>query len=204
MGQSGLANMKINFLYKAIDDAQQTVKFTDTKTTMIFIFFGIYVSMIGTGLPDFAKYYWHMPESLQIIFIVTISVFLICIGCSLVLAIRVIVPRSNPASHIIMQAKPKEIYYVWKMNSGWQDGFADRNRLHLQTSFEDYYEKFNEIKDESEIEKELIYELLKISYIRELKIMRLKYMIRWAIIALVVSSVLVYLHFIGLSCHMPS
>lgn len=203
MADDEFQNIKLSFLYKAIEDAQQTVKFTDTKTTVVFLFFGIFVSMIGTGLPNFAKYYWHMPETLQMIFATTIIIFLICIGVSLVLAIRVIVPRSNPAGHIIMQAKPKELFYLWKMNSGWQDGFADRKGLHLKTSFEDYYEKYGEIKETSDIENELIYELLKVSYIRELKIMRLKYMIRWGVSAVAVSVLLVYLHFIGLSYYVP-
>lgn len=203
MAQNGLQNLKINFLYKAIDDAQQTVRFTDTKTSIIFLFFGIFVSMIGTGLPNFAKYYWYMPGSLQTMFVVAIIIFIFCIGGSLVLAIKVLVPRSNPASHISMQAKTKGLFYLSKMNSAWQDGFVDRKKLFLGTSFEAYYEKYHEVKEETVIEKELIYELLKVSYIRELKIMRLKYMIRWGISALIVSFILVYLHFIGLSCHMP-
>jgi hypothetical protein len=202
--EDNLQNAKLNFIYKAIEDAQQTVKFTDTKTTMAFIALGIFVSMIGTGLPNFAKYYWYMPEFIQIIFVVAITIFLVCVGASIFLTVKVITPRSNPSNHLIIKEyKPKGLFYIWELNYHWKDGFIDRKEIKLQTSFEDYHKRLLEIKETIDIEKELIFELLKVSYIRELKIVRLKYMVRWEVIAVLISLILVFLHLIGLSCYMP-
>lgn len=203
MSNEKIQDAKLNFLYKAIEDAQQAIRFIDTKASILFLFFGIFVSMIGTGLPTYAKYYWHMPRSLQQLFVVMIVIFLFFVTVSIVLAIKVIFPRSNPSQHIKTASMPKEIFYIYKLNSDWKDCFIDRNKTMLQTSFEDYFAKYKEMKDEFDIEKELIHELLKVSYIRELKIMRLRKAVMFGIGAIFISLILVYLHFHGLSYHMP-
>ena len=83
------------------------------------------------------------------------------------------------------------------------DNLKDRKNIKIKTSVEDYIEKLNKILDFKDLEKELICELLKISYIRELKIRRMRNT-KWLIaVSLILSLVLIVLHFIGISYYMP-
>lgn len=198
-----IASEKLNFLHKAIEDTQQTIRFVDTKISIILLLFGIFVSIIGAGLPSFSEYFWNMRACLQTIFIIATSLFIICIGIALFLTIKIIFPRSNPSEHITMEYKPMGFFYLSDLKTSWKDGFVDRKCVILKPSFEDYLLKFTEIIDSQAIEKELIYEFLKVSYIREIKIRRIKYAVRWIWGSLVLSLILVYLHYIGLSFYMP-
>lgn len=197
-----LIKYKISFLYKAIEDAQQTNRLVDTKVSIVFILFGVYVSMIGSGMPKFAEYIWNMPCILKVFFGVVLLVSFLIVIVLAYTTLMIIFPRSNPSQHISMKNSPQNIFYLWQLNTNLIDCFVNRKSVILKPSFEDYLSKYAEIDDSVMIEKELIYELLKVSYIREMKITRVRYMKWWLMSALILSFVLIYLHFIGLSCYM--
>lgn len=196
---------KINFLYKAIEDCQQTIRFVDTKAGIIFLLFGIYVSMIGTGLPDFAKYFFRMGLYLEIFFSICLFLFFCLIVLILIAIITLIFPRSNPSEHIdISGYHYKGIFYISDMdNICFIDNLKDRKNIKIQTSVEGYIEKLNKILDFKNLEKELICELLKVSYIRELKIRRMQNTKWFIAVSLILSLFLIVLHFIGISYYMP-
>lgn len=198
-----VCTQRINFLYKAIEYTQQTVRFTDTKVGVIFLLFGIFVSMIGSGLSRFATYFCNMPLALQTIFALLIFLFIVSIGIMIYMTIMIIFPKSNPSKHIMTTPyKPKNIFYLWDIKTNWIDCFMDRKKVVLAPSFEEYLLKFNEFRDLQTIENELIYELLKISYIREIKIRRIGHMKRLILVSLLLSIALVFLHFMGLLHYM--
>lgn len=196
---------KINFLYKAIECTQQNIRFTDTKVGMIFLLLGIYVSMIGSGLPNFAKYFPNMGACIQALFIIFIILFIIFVGITIFATIMIVFPRSNPSEHIAIEDhnKPKGIFYIADLEVNWLDIFYNRKDMKIKRSFEQYQMDYNNINDLKNIESELIFELLKVSYIRELKIRRMQ-KTKWFIgTSLILSLALIILHFIGLSYYMP-
>ena len=83
------------------------------------------------------------------------------------------------------------------------DNLKDRKNIKIQTSVEGYIEKLNKILDFKNLEKELICELLKVSYIRELKIRRMQNTKWFIAVSLILSLFLIVLHFIGISYYMP-
>lgn len=197
------SNERLTFLYKAIEDTQQSVRFIDTKLSINSIVFSILIAFIGSGLADFSKYFWNMPGIYQSIFIGAIIAFVVSLGMIIIITLNVIYPRSSPSKHISMEYKPKKLFYLWDIKTSFEDSILDRKDVILKPSFEDYKIKFDEMCDSHCLENELIYELLKVSFIREIKIRRIRYIRMWVIIALILSLILLYLHFSGLSCYMP-
>lgn len=198
-----LEKEKLTFLYKAIEDAQETIRLTDEKTGIILLLLTIFVSIMGTHLPDFANYFWNMTPQLQTIFISTAFLFIVCIGITILLMIMVIFPRSNPSEHVAIAYKPKGFFYLYDLNTNWKDYLMDRKEVIVKPSFEKYLLEFQEIADAQTLRKELIYELLKVSYIREIKLRRINNIRNWLLSLLTLSLILFCLHFIGLSFYMP-
>lgn len=196
---------KINFLYKAIEDTQQIIRFTETKVGIIFLLFGIYVSMIGSGLPDFAKYIWNMNITMRYFFFGVIILFFFSVLLIVWSVIMIVYPRSNPSEHIIIgdDNKHKSFFYIADLKVKWRDSFLDRKQLKIGRSFEAYLTGYGSINTIKQLENELILELLKVSYLRELKIKRMRNTKYLLLVSIILSLILIVFHFIGLSCYMP-
>lgn len=191
---------KINFLYKAIEDTQQIIRFTETKVGIIFLLFGIYVSMIGTGLPDFAKYIWGINIIMRYFFFGVIILFFFSVLLIVWSIIMIVYPRSNPSEHIdIDDDKHKSFFYIDDLKVRWQDSFWDRKQLKLGRSFKEYQADYDSINTIKQLEDELIFELLKVSYLRELKIKRMRHTNYLLLVSIILSLILIVFHFIGLS-----
>ena len=121
----------------------------------------------------------------------------------LLVFLRIIFSKSNPNKHIdIGHLNPKGLFYLGNLNAGWCGILSDAEKIKIAPSFNDYSAKFSEFTEVKNIEDELIYELLKVSYIREIKLRRTRYLIKAITVALVLSLALLYLHYKGLSEYM--
>lgn len=187
-----LSKQKINFLIKALDDTQQIIKFADTKLSISLLLFGIFTSVIGSGLPSFVKYFFKMPSALKVIFIIVLLMFLITASRIFVITMSIIFPKSNPAKHVQIKNQPKGLFYLYKLKKGI-----------LTPSFEEYKERFSKITTMNDIEDELIYELLKTSYIREFKIRRIQILKKWLYLFLILCLAMIILHSLGLAKYLP-
>ena len=198
-----LEKEKLTFLYKAIKDAQETIRLADEKTSIILLLLIIFISIMGTHIHDVTKYFWYMPAQVQAIFVAIAFLFIIVIVSTIILMIHVIFPKRNPVEHISMQYKPKGFFYLSDLNISWKDYFIFRKNLILKPSLEEYLQKYEAIEDTHTLQKELIYELLKVSFIREMKIRTIANLRMWIFSAIILSLILAWLHFIGLSYYAP-
>jgi hypothetical protein len=194
---------RLTFLYRAIEDTQQSIRFIDTKLSINSIVFGIFVAFLGSGLSDFAKYFWNMPGTFKGFFLATIIFFLISLGMIISITLNVVYPKSNSSKHISMEYKPKNLFYSGEIEMTFLDSIFDREGITMKPSFEDYRRRFDEMSDSNTMENELIYELLKVSYVRAVKVRRTRSIKIWVIVALVLSLILLYFHFLGLCCYTP-
>lgn len=187
-----LFEKKLEFLYKALEDAQSTIRFIDTKTSITTFAVGLIVAMITSGLADFSDYFWNMTCILQ--WLATVILFVAYLASALTIhtAIQVVYPKSNPSEHVQKSTQTKELFYLHRLDK--LDG-----KIQIRPGFEQYLAEFNTIQNPEELQSILVYELLKVSYIRESKIADVKRMKRFLYVVLVALLPLMAIHFWGLS-----
>ncbi len=183
---------KIEFLYKSIEDAQQTIRFVDTKTSVTTFVVGLIAALLSSGLSDFADYFWNFTPFLQLVSIILILLITTLLGLTIHCAIQVVFPKTNPAEHVIKTTPLKNIFYLYetKLVNG-----VDK----IMPVYEEYLKKVNSLANADDIVLELAYELQKVSYIRESKISKVKEMKRYLRIALIVLPLVLFMHYWGLS-----
>lgn len=183
---------RLEFLYKAIEDSQLTIRFVDTKTSVTTFVVGLIVALLTSGLPDFANYFWNMPPVIQFISFTVIVISGLHIALTLNIAIQVVYPKTNPSQHIIKTTNLKEVFYIYELAE-------DGGKSVIKQTYEDYLTKLNSINSIDELIKELAYELLKVSYIREIKISNVKKMKKYLYVVLLSLPFLLCIHYIGIS-----
>jgi protein-S-isoprenylcysteine O-methyltransferase Ste14 len=183
---------KIEFLYKALEDTQQTTRFVDTKTSVTTFVVGFIVAILSTGLSDFSDYFWNMPPRIQAIFIILILSVVIFIALTIHCAIQVVFPKTNPSEHVVKTTALKNLFYLNEIKKN--NGITV-----IHPTYEDYILAFNSITGAEDIICELAYELQKVSYIRESKIAKVREMKYYLRVTLAVLPLLLFMHYWGLS-----
>lgn len=155
---------RIEFLYKALDDVTNTIRSLDTKASLIFAI----VVFIGGGYITLIK---ELP----------IEVWLLIPFLPLFTAIIFFLLSYHPVT------EPKEIFK--NENSELNKKFYIPTFYHrskdLKIDFEDLYRSFDEnIRTTEEIQKVLLYEVTKLSHIRDTKVGFIKKGIFFIIITL--------------------
>ena len=194
-------------LYKAIEDNQNTIRFTDTKAGAVLVLAGILITLITSTGKEYLSLIkeLHMSDNC-INFIAYIGYYtsFIITAFSLLLAIllsfKAISPKSGPIKSIEVDiAFPPNLFYLSKLTK-------KVGRVNILKDKEGYFKLENPT---SEIKKNvieltedgllniLIVELQKLSYIREIKIQRVKHSIQCLIFAggiYVVFSIIALIH----------
>jgi hypothetical protein len=186
---------KLEMLYKAIEDSQQTIRFLDTKASFSVVFIGIFAAMLGAGLPEFSKYFWNMCAHLQICFIAVLLIFIATIIFAVITAIRSVYPKSNPIVHIDGNVQALGLFYI--------DGATNPNGK-LKVSSNELKTKVDSVTTIASLIDELIIEVLKLAYIRECKLRYVQVIKKCIVLLIFVSLFLMFLHFLGESCYIPS
>lgn len=171
---------KFEFLHSAIQDTQQNIRAIDFKIGALLA--GLIVPF--PQIREIFKYltineFWWQHALAAIIFVMWLITVLI-----LLLALSAI---DNPSKHISDNTNQKSLYFggglfnFKLLNIFWRtNNFATK-------SVRDYK---NEIEDTSlDISKELAYEHLKLIYIRDLKIFRLRHAIVLIFVLIIVGSI---------------
>ncbi|MCQ1529517.1 DUF3307 domain-containing protein [Lutispora saccharofermentans] len=174
---------KYSFLYSAINDTQEIIRFTDTKSGAVIV---VVMGLIAGVVTLIDKYYTSLKQLTilpEMIAILGVSYFLVCLFISLILSLRSINPANDPNHHIDIGDwlnKPKIKYYLCGMTPTmrWEDYLWELEDLKFSISASEYY-KIMEESENTDILKALIMELLKLSYIREKKMQRTKAALIW-------------------------
>jgi len=172
---------KFEYLKFAIEDAQEIIRFIDAKTAFAVSVIGAYIVGIISMIEKIVKYL----DSYSILFWIMFSSFLILLVFATITTTRIIKPTNNPSENINLNglAEPNLPFYLaGNTYSSWFFRFINCYTDKHKHDFKGYLDKLNPVTDESIIQT-LTFELLKVSYIRNLKNDRFNFLLTILIIS---------------------
>ena len=162
---------RIDFLYRALHDAQETIRSTDAKAEIVIVLVGGVLAFIGA--------IHARIDTLPLQVLTTIGLVHVLIAA--VCAIWALNPRVNPEEFIDGDGvEPLPLYYLhikpavtgWRMFLPWRAG----NYMELSVA---EYLRLLEALDADGLRRVLAYELLKVSFIREEKRVQVAWAVRF-------------------------
>ncbi|WP_215192997.1 DUF3307 domain-containing protein [Exiguobacterium sp. s95] len=168
---------KEEFLYKALEDGQNTIRFTDTKAAAVIAFWTFFISALISMKNMWIDNVTDMKSWAEVVLVcILIFTMINYLIRSITLAYTVLVPRNNPGSHIISEGiEGKGLFYIHGYNLpgplNFKYLYKNHEELKLGKKTKDYIQEFKEIS-KIEVETEIVLELQKVSFIRNLKIDR--------------------------------
>ena len=176
MDTEKINDQKISFLYKAIDDAQAIIRMVDTKAGAIIAFWTIFLT-IGKWNSTSSDVLLTFLNQLDVFSIVIVVLIILCIGNSIYLALLTLLPMNAPSNNINdnMDDFPKDLFYIFGMEPKIEGSslYFNMKTSKLSVSTSEYAKKLNLLIDAESISKVLSYELLKVSFIRNMKLSRI-------------------------------
>lgn len=181
---------KMEFLLKAIEEVQETNRFLDTKAGVVVVFESSLLIMVATSLMD--QSVSDLITSIQkntstgyfIFLLVFIGVYLAALIFHILHTLKVVFPQESPNQHVdVTDFAPRNLFYLYELNK----------KDIIQPSVMEYAKKLKKM-DDVDITNELIYELMKLSYIRKKKNDRLAFSYRFLgflIVSLVIFGILI-------------
>ncbi|NYB72820.1 hypothetical protein HZF24_01550 [Sedimentibacter hydroxybenzoicus DSM 7310] len=161
---------KTEFIYKAIDDATNNIRYIDTKVASIFVIIGLITTMFISLGKDTLLVYNHfrcIPIHGCIIGF-SILLYLIAIVISAIYGFKTLKALENPCDFIKFEdTDKKSLWYL--LNSS-------DNKISI--SVDEYLKKINIINNDDLI-KMISIELMKVSAIRNFKIEKINKSIFW-------------------------
>lgn len=169
------------YIYSSISDIRSTIRAIDTKISALTVIITFPLSNapnIVNSIIDFYNYISFKCLTIPVIFLFIISWVL-----SIFIAIKGLSAIDNPAKHILRKEFNFKLNYLpplqenyysgYLYNFKFKDAICNRKDLKSSIDFETYYSNFLQIT----INKELIFEQMKLVYIRDIKLHRLKFVI---------------------------
>lgn len=188
-----MENIKINYLVSGINDAQSLITFMDTKAAFIMTIIAAYMIKTYSMVDVIIKNYSHIYIYNWILILIFMSCLILCV----IVIIRIIKPTNNPQSNVTFNGEslPKLKFFLDGMEYSdykWLSIFMNRKADKLSASFPEYKKTLSETNEQDIIDS-LIFELQKISYIRNIKIKRF-----YSLLSLFIFTSVVFLIFIVL------
>ena len=167
-----LEKEKIDFLKTAIDDTQQTIRFIDAKTGIGTAVQAGIIAIIIAKLPDL----FVIGGQLDCEFWFGGVLFLLTFIFSLIILIRIIFPTSDPVNNLYIDGqKVDPLFYVSGLDPKKFEMMFSNNPSYSKLAM--HLETYSALLEKTEIKglrAILEFELLKVSYIREIKTKRFK------------------------------
>ncbi len=177
---------KLKFVSASILDTQLTIRAIDVKVAALLV--GILAPLHKTSrIFSHLDHFWS--QSPRWIFATAVVLFILLWLFALASLVRAIGAVDNPSKHIINITNCRGTFYgegLYKL--GIFDVFVNRDIITASKdpkSFSDHLPT-----NEAEIELELVYEKLKLAYIRDIKIYRLNWGLRFSLMWLVIGIVI--------------
>jgi len=191
--------MKKEFLYNALNDAQELIKYIESKTGFVIGLITAIITTIFLISDNIIKYSSNWSFCFWFCFVLlTVGIIL-----SIVIIIKIICPIKSPMDNIKINVKeiPELKYFLFPndyKNKLLMPFFNSKNSK-LRIGFNKYYSGIKNLDDKT-IEKVLIIEILKLNYLRNLKADRFNALI----IVLVTSAAIFILFFIRYQIELKS
>ena len=189
------SDSKLSFLYSAIADAQELIRFTDSKTAIATSIIAAIIVGIYSTLEKLIVLFHYFSYFTTTFLGFTIILLIVSIW----IIIKIIKPVNNPKSNLDINDNTDfkvKFYLPCNKYKFWYP-IINSNKNKLMENFEIYLSNMKSVKDE-EIVKILTFELFKVSYIRNIKNDRFNILI--PILASVVFTFLVYYIFYLINC----
>lgn len=177
------SDKKIEFLYSAITDAQELIRFIDTKTAVAITIIGSIIVGLFTTLETTIKYFSLYSCWFLLVFFLLIVLLILCIW----ITSRIIKPTNNPKDNLqIDRTKTFKVKFFIPQNE-YKLGFPFFNscKHKLVEKFEDYSSSTFSLSDH-EIIDILTLELFKVSFIRNIKNDRFNHLVTLLILTTVI------------------
>lgn len=179
---------RIEVVYKAIEDATNTIRFLDTKVAATFIIIGIITSTVvgySGRIGEVYKFFSDKPVHASVIGL-SILAYFISIIVAIIYGFKAIKAADNPNNHVN------------------NDGYQGKNLWHLLSksdgkisiSVEEYLLALQDLEEDDFIRMVSI-ELMKVSAIRNIKIQNVNNSIKWfkvSLISILVTGAYLLLH----------
>lgn len=172
---------KYEYLKFAIEDAQEIIRFIDAKTAFAVSVIGAYIVGIISMIEKIVKY----SNSYSILFWILFGLFLLLLVLATITTTRIIKPTNNPAENIDLNGLPipsLPFYLAGNTYSSWFFRFINCYTDKHKHDYKGYLDKLNPATDTGILET-LTFELLKVSYIRNLKNDRFNFLLTLLIIS---------------------
>ena len=152
---------KIEMLYHFINDTQNTIRFLDTKAGAILVFTGVIITII---LDKVSRIIFHLPtipfSFAKIILVVIISFILLFFIRTAFFTFKVI--------------QSKTVFSGGYKIHGYQiQNLGFLSEVDMQKTTNEIYLNLKSLNSELKIVKELIFDYVKVSYLREVKMRNL-------------------------------
>ena len=199
--KENLNKRNAEFIYKSIEDAQNTIRFTDTKAAAVIGFWTLIVTIFIGFEGEILKIATNINHWTTAIFLIFLAVYMIYLFIrSVWLAYMTLVPKSNPGEHIDKDGvNTHGLFYLFGYNYSFplKDRYLYENKsdLKLAGTTKHHLESLNSLTDEAVL-AELIFEQQKTSFIRNLKIDRVNLAIS-NIIAFLVVLLIILVYLVG-------
>lgn len=175
---------QIDFLYNAIADVQELIRFTESKAAFVVGIITAYVAVLFVTFENVMKYHSYWPLIFWILY-VSLIVLLIC---SIWIIAKIIMPIKKPTECIQISKEdvPETEFYLApnRYKTSFFPFYNSQNHK-LQIKYRPYYQNIKDLDDKA-IVKILTLELFKISFIRNFKSDRLKVLIYFILITSIV------------------
>jgi len=174
MSNSDEMALRIEYLYKAIEDSQNTIRFTDTKASLLLVGLTI-IATFMTSFCNILNPLISLPSNfIKVITLLLGFITLACFITSAFISFKAINPLSSPTVHIEPSKQPVKIpFYLFSIipKLKWKDTLCEFKSSKLNYKIDELF-GFYSTATENDIIYSLTYELAKVSYIREKKIFR--------------------------------
>ena len=168
-------NFRLDFVLSAYDTAQRMIRFSDQKASVVFVFFGILLALLGARMGKLvAALRGEALGALSLAALVLLCAFLALMGHSLLYALRTITPTFSASTQ-----SPDHQKLYW---------FQDVQRRDLR----EYLEALKGLS-EDQVLQEMVYELYSVQGIEKRKFDRIQRATWSAAVALMVWQVFVVL-----------
>jgi hypothetical protein len=163
---------RFEFLVASVSDIQNIIKAVDTKVGFLLVFLGIPVSGLSKIFNVFSALFVCYEFGWWKFFVlVYIFLFILCWCLSFLTAIRVLTSIHNPNAHIKDAPENHGSFFVGGLfRMSYKELFITRKDLKSQISFVEFAQKSPQNKEQ--VISELIFEQMKLAYIRDIKIFR--------------------------------
>lgn len=177
---------RTDFLAAAVAEAQSTIRAIDVKVSALLVAALVPIPLLGGIIPCLANIYNRWP---LLPVGAAISALAVAWALAVYCYVRAISAIDSPAQHVLSGSDRSGALYSPALYSlGWLDALF--NRAGVQSKVDTLAHLLTFPVDQAAIEKELAFEHLKLAYIRDVKLTRLKWGVRLSAVAVTLGTAL--------------